>query len=352
MAGWGPLQWLGDQIGKVPVVGPLVTKARTTYVNTDPRTGQVTTDRPGIWDILKAVGAGGAAGFGVGFGGQGLAGLAGAELPGSASAGLLADALGAGGDVALAGARGGLGRLGSIGRGGGAGLESLANLPGAAGAETLAGQAAPAAGRGLMRLGPVARALEGGGVLKGGARILARHPLMAGIGATQAFGLVAGAKAGSGDDTAGIADYLGISAADAQGRLKQRDALVAQGILDAQSATATVFPELVERARSEQQEAQAKQMMAFQAMLNPYVQQVRNAAAQQAEILRDLLPNVQSRYRPVLNAFIGSQEQAFNQDAAANALAMLSQGVGVQGVQNQGGGGGMDANALMALLQQ
>jgi len=106
------------------------------------------------------------------------------------------------------------------------------------------------------------------------------------------------------------------------------------------------FPEIAQQ--QEQQRAQAMQQI--QGFLNPYVQMIQDAAGQQAKILRGMLGQVPSRYRPVLSSYLGANQQMASQQAAAQALSAMSGGVGFPELVPQKGGS--DIASLLSTLGQ
>lgn len=316
--------WFGRNVlGHVPGLGGEVREAM------DPKAS--------LWQQLQAAGLGGLMAGGAAMGGVGLA----RSLSGLGGLGSLAG-LGEGGGLA-----------GTLGAGVGAGAAAegaaggLAGTLGAGAADAALEGGGQAASRGVLsRLGGLVpkskfgKFLLGVGALQGGSAL---YHKLAGGGAT------AGAEADE------IAAALGIDAAEAETRLKGFHGLQRLG-MDAATATARIFPELAQQQAEQTSVQEQLGMQMMSAMLNPYVQQVRAAAKQQADVLRGLLPQVGSAYRPVLSAYIGSQEAAYNQDAATQALAALTGGVGIpmstyQKLSGSGGGSGVDA-LLSSLMQQ
>ena len=235
---------------------------------------------------------------------------------------------------------------------GGAFLGAAAPLAGlgAAGTEAAAGTAADAAAGSegaswLSRLG---------GLGKGAFGVAKAHPLMTlaglGIGGSFLSKLTKGGAAGvNQDDVMNAMGALGvnISGDEANKRLSALKGFEDLGY-SAQDAMAQVFPEISQHMQ-QQQNLLTQQISQF---MNPYVQQVRSAAAEQAKILTGLLPSVARKYRPVLSAFIGGEQQMANANAANQALAALSGGVGFPEIASSGQGGGGNLSQLAQLAQQ
>lgn len=210
---------------------------------------------------------------------------------------------------------------------------------------------APAAVAEAAKLGLGKRALGVKAGVSAGRNVwnVAKRLGTAGLGATAVMGFLgAGEKLGSGTE-ADIAAATGMGEDEVKRGISVYNGWVALG-RDPQEAAELAFPAIAQQAAREEAQLQLEQqrrMEQAQMLLNPYVQMVRDAAAQQAEILRGLLPGVERRYRPVLNAFIGSQQASADQATAAQALSALSGGVGVpMPTQPQAGG----TNDLVAQL--